>query len=206
MQRLSVGFLAGRALESTEALRGLALEYPDVPIIQGELTRRLIELDRDREALPSARQSHRLLPGIGQVMYLAHTLIVCGASDEAETLLRGKQLNDPRIAGLLAQSIESRQLLESLDLWTSYLDAYPFDWGTQLRVINLMARANRLDAARDRAWTLVEKYPLAAPPELFLEAAVLQDASEQSRSEPNGSSGYGSRSTNVRSTSRQRIV
>lgn len=176
MQRLSLGFLAGQATESTEALQALALEYPDVPIIQGELARRLVELNRDREALPSARQSYRLLPGIGQLMYLAHTLLVSGATDEAAALLRGTDSNDPRVAGLLAQAIENRQLLESLDLWTRYLEAYPLDWGAHLRAINLMARANRLDMARDRAWTIVEKHPLAAPPGLFFEAAVLQDA------------------------------
>lgn len=176
MQRLSVSFLAGRALESIGALQELAFEYPDVPIIQGELARRLIELDRDCDAVASARQSHRLLPGIGQTMFLAHALIASGASDEAEALLRASESNDPRIAGLLAQAIENRQLPESLEYWDRYLDAYPSDWTTQLRVINLMTRANRLDTARDRAWSLVEKHAIDAPPELFFEAAVLQDA------------------------------
>lgn len=176
MQRLSLSFLAGQAAESIEGLQELAFEYPDVPIIQGELARRLVELDRNRDAVASARQSYRLLPGIGQTMFLAHTLITSGASDEAEALLRTSESNDPRIAGLLAQAIENRQLPESLEYWDRYLDAYPSDWATQLRVINLMTRANRLDTARDRSWSLVEKHPIDAPPELFFEAAVLQDA------------------------------
>jgi hypothetical protein len=176
MQQLSVGFEAGRVAESTKALQALAVEYPDVPIVQAELTRRLVDQNRVLDALPAARQSYRLLPGIGQLLYLAHALIVSGASDEAAALLREVPSPDARIAGLLAQAIESNQLLEALSLWATYLDAYPLDWRSQLRLINLMARANRFDMARERAWTIVEKNPLLAPPGLFFEAAVLQDA------------------------------
>jgi hypothetical protein len=205
MQRLSVAFLAGRVAESTDALQALAREYPNVPIVQGELTRRLVELNRDRDALAFARQSYRLLPGIGQGIYLAHTLLAAGATDEAEALLRGMDSSDPRIAGLLAQSIESRQILDSLDLWDRYLDAYPMDWRSQLRVINLMARANRLDTARERAWNLVEKNAVAAPPELFFEAAVLQDAFGLEPQRTERSNGCGSRSTSAPQATRRQI-
>jgi tetratricopeptide (TPR) repeat protein len=176
MQRLNLRFLSGNIEEATDELLALALEHPNVPVIHGELTRRLVETDRIRDALPIARQSYRLLPGIGQGMYLAHTLIVSGQSDEAESLLREIGSPDPRLAGLLAQSIESRHILEALALWDRYLDAFPSDWRSQRHVIDLMARASRLDMACERAWTLVERDVVGAPAELLLEAAILQFA------------------------------